>query len=262
MTLEAEYPFWFSGLIRDPKEVFDRDREKTRLELYLIKGMSCQIVGPPAIGKSSLLYNLQAFARYWDPRAKVAYLDLQDTTYSSISDLYTAALSGWGATDLTSSPKELSALLKDWRSRGVRVVLCLDEFATLTHRPDEFTLDFYLGLRSLGQNGLTIFTSARRLLSEIVPIYSPASPFFNIFTLLRIGPFSTEDSHAFVRLPRKGVPEFSADEEKAIIDFAHGHPLALQLGCFHVLLAKESNEDLATAITTAKEEMLSRSVKW
>jgi hypothetical protein len=262
MVKGSKYPFWFHGLIRDPGQLFDRDREKARLELYLTKGMSCQIVGPPAIGKSSLLYNLQAFARNWDRRAKVAYLDLQDPAYDSVSSLYRASLVGWGETEVACSSEELSRLMQDWRSRGVPVVLCLDEFATLTRKPDEFTVDFYSGLRALGQKGLTIFTSARCLLAEIVPTYILASSFFNIFALLRVGPFSEDDAHAFVRLHREGVPKYSTDEEHAIVDFANGHPLALQIACFYVLLAKENDDNLNDAITKAREEMTSRSVKW
>jgi hypothetical protein len=258
MVSEIKYPYWVSGLITDPAQVFDRERAKARLRLYLTKGISCQIVGPPSIGKSSLLYNLQHFAREWDPTAKVAYLDLQSEECRTVSDVYTKAAEAWGVGGQHAKDEAISKTVKELSKGGLRVVLCLDEFARIVRRPDEFTIDFFLGLRSLGQSGLTIFTSTRQVLHELIPAYNPTSPFFNIFALLRIGLFSDEDAAAFVDVPREGVPPFSYEEKSAILSFAKGHPLALQIACLNVLFAKQNGEGLTTALAMANEDMQAR----
>src|ERR1044072_318026 len=200
MTREANNPFWLTGLVKDPKQLFDREREKERTRLYLSSGINCQIVGPHSIGKSSILYNIQNFAPDWDPTSKVAYIDLQSEECRQRSGVYAKAAEAWG---ISESSKTFSTIVKNLSERGFRLVLCLDEFEQLIIHPEEFTVEFFQGLRSLAQHrDLTIFTSSRNVLYEMIPAYHPSSPFFNIFQLLRIGPFSNKDAIAFIKLPR------------------------------------------------------------
>jgi uncharacterized protein len=249
------HPFWLSGRITDPKYLFDREREKSRLRLYLTKGISCQIVGPPSIGKSSLLYNLKHFASEWDHNARVAYLDLQDEACRTVAGIYERIVEEWEMADSATRGGPISPIVKELSKHGLRPVLCLDEFAEVTRRPEEFSIDFFLGLRAIGQTGVTIFTSTRRALYEVIPSYNPTSPFFNIFALLRIGRFSDQTSKEFVEVPREGVPAFSTEERDLILNFANGHPLALQVACSYVLDAKHNGDSLATAIEMAQDEI-------
>jgi hypothetical protein len=255
MNIDGGYPFWLSGMVRDPQQLFDRDREKSRLRLYLTQGMSCQIVGPASIGKSSLLYNLKYFARHWDRTAKVAYLDLQDTQCGDLAGIYNKAAEEWEVREPATKPEDLSGIIKDLNKHGFRAVLCLDEFAQLSRHRHEFSIDFFLGLRALAQKGLTIFTSSRKPLNELIPSYNPTSPFFNIFVLLRIGPFSNADAITFVEAERAGVPPYADDEKAEILAFAKGHPLALQVACFSVLIAKRNGDSLANALAMAYDDM-------
>jgi len=50
------------------------------------------------------------------------------------------------------------------------------------------------------------------------------------------------------------VPEFTETERERILEFAGGHPLALQCACYHVLNGRESQDDLGTALKLARED--------
>lgn len=66
----------------------------------------------------------------------------------------------------------------------------------------------------------------------------------------------------FVNLLRPGVPPFIPEEKGAILTFAKGHPLALQVACFHVLEAKKSGEPLTVAMQKAADEMKALVPNW
>ena len=73
---------------------------------------------------------------------------------------------------------------------GTHPVVCLDEVEELISRASVFSRDFFLALRSLGQNGLSLITAGRRPLSEMMDASdTEVSPFYNTFPLLRLGPF-------------------------------------------------------------------------
>ncbi len=277
MSVTTSNPFSYRSRITDPAALFDRERERDLLRLYLTKDMCCQVAGPRGIGKSSLLFNLQTFAHEWDNAFAVAYVDLQDPhchTVAGFADTARAAWEDrlhnlsqqeftkktwavWDDRPVSPSLLDLAERLEVWRKQRRRPVLCLDGFEELMRHPKEFTPDFFLDLRALAQAGMCIVTASRQPLNELLPHPSlnPTSPFFNIFNPLPLGPFSEADASDFVTLHRPGVPPFKPDEKAAILAFAKGYPLALQVACFHVLQAKESGESLAAAMQKAEDEM-------
>jgi hypothetical protein len=89
------------------------------------------------------------------------------------------------------------------------------------------------------------------MLSNLVSSTNPVSPFFNIFAVVRVGPFSDKDAEDFVTRERPNVPKFTEMEKRAILDFAKGHPLVLQIACFHVLEGKRGGETLDEAMKNA-----------
>jgi uncharacterized protein len=138
---------------------------------------------------------------------------------------------------------------------GSQPVLCLDEFQELVSRRAEFSRDFFATLRSCGQQGLSVITTSQKPLSELTEPGDPTSPFYNTFPLLRLGPFTAADTADFVTLRHPGVLPFTPEEQSAIVDFAKGHPLALQVICFHVVEAKANGDRLPAALRKAADDM-------
>jgi class 3 adenylate cyclase len=248
-------PFIWRGGITRAEDFFDRDAEQRTLRAYTAGRQNCQLVGPRRIGKTSLLRQVERAAPTWDAAASVAYLDLQDPRCYTLKGWLALAARGcrWATPPATLA--EFADCVDAALSSGQRPVLCLDEFEELTARRDEFTRDFFMTLRSCAQRGLSVVTASQRPLSELTDRGDPTSPFYNTFPLLRLGPFTPADASDFVNLYRAGVPRFTDDERRAILDFAKGHPLALQVACFHVLEAKGGSASLPAAIQQAADEM-------
>jgi hypothetical protein len=70
---------------------------------------------------------------------------------------------------------------------------------------------------------------------------------------LPLGPFRPADAEDFVSIHRPGAPAFTPDEKGAILEFATGHPLALQVACYHMLEAKNSESISGSIIKAANE---------
>ena len=248
-------PFiWRSGITK-AEDFFGRDNEQSMLRAYLRGRQSCQIVGPRRIGKTSLLRQIERAASEWEENAVVAYLDLQDAQCNT--------LSGWlglvsrqfewstPAASLVKFSEGVDATLR----KGLHPILCLDEFEAMTSRRAEFTDDFFLNLRSCGQRGMSIITASRKSLSDLVKSGGLTSPFSNIVSPLKIGPFANKDAEDFITIFRPGVESFMPEEKRTILEFSKGHPLALQVGCFHVVEAKQSRESLTAAMQKAADDV-------
>ncbi|HZT59690.1 MAG TPA: adenylate/guanylate cyclase domain-containing protein [Pyrinomonadaceae bacterium] len=248
-------PFIWRAGITNASDFFDRDAEQRTLRSYLRGRQNCQLVGPRRIGKTSLLRQVERAAPTWDAAAGVAYLDLQDPRCYTLKGWLALASRGckWATPPATLA--EFADCVDAALDGGQRPVLCLDEFEELTARRDEFTRDFFMTLRSCAQRGLSVVTASQRPLSELTDRGDPTSPFYNTFPLLRLGPFAPADASDFLNLYRAGVPRFSDDERRAILDFAKGHPLALQVACFHVLEAKEDGTTLLAALRQVADDM-------
>jgi transcriptional regulator with XRE-family HTH domain len=252
----APSPFCWRTGIRQGDAFFDRETEQDTLRKYLQDRQCCQVVGPRRIGKSSLLRQVERKAGQWDRAAVVAYLDLQDPRCFTLAGWLEHAarqfgLSTAGGMDLVQFSEGLDDLLR----QGCQPMLCLDEFEELTYRRQEFTRDFFAALRSCGQKPISIITASQNRLRDLTDATDPSSPFYNIFPPLELGCFTPADAEDFVNLERCGVPAFSRLEKKRALEFAGGHPLALQVACFHVLRAKETGTSLETGLASAADEM-------
>ncbi len=247
-------PFTIRNAIRDDAFFYDRTNERKMLRNYLIGRQNCQIVGPRRIGKSSVLLYVQRHAVEWCPTAKIAYLDLQDALCHTLRGWLQEIATRLGIQRQLRSLVDLSEAIDDLLAQGVQPILCLDEFGELTRRPKEFKRDAFLTLRSCGQKGMSILTAAPERLSQLTNPQDKSSPFFNTFPTLQIGAFTATNARDYVQQERAGVPAFTKEEVDRILEFAQGHPLALQSACFHVLAAKESDEGLPAALDRARED--------
>jgi class 3 adenylate cyclase len=250
-------PFIWRAGITNAEDFFDREREQRTIRDYLRGRQNCQLVGPRRIGKTSLLLHVERHATEWEQSAQVAYMDLQDPRCYTLRGWLAYAARQFGWTPAPTSLVEFAEATEKTLADGRHPVLCLDEFEHLTKRHEEFTHDFFIMLRSCGQRGLSIVTSSQHPLHELTDTSDPTSPFYNTFPLLRLGPFSPNDASDFLNLYRPGVPPFKPEERTAILDFAKGHPLDLQIACFHALEAKRNGEDLFAAMQKAADDMRS-----
>ncbi len=255
-------PFVWRGAITEAAAFFDRERPLRTLRDFLHKRQNCQIVGPRCIGKTFLLRQIERVAAVWEAATTVASLNLQAA--------YCFTLAGWlrhvalqfGWPTPPADLAEFAESVEDMLAKGRHPVLCLDEFKELTYHPAEFPRDFFVTLRACGQQGLSIITASERPLSELTDPADSVSPFYNTFPLIRLGPFSATDAAAFVSVSRPKVPPFASDEQALILGFANGHPLALQVACFHMLEAKKNGDSAATALRMAEDEMKALLPTW
>ena len=251
----APNPFIWRGGITTAADFFDREPEQRTLRAYLHGRQNCQIVGPRRIGKTSLLRQVERAAAGWDEQTVVAYLDLQDPRCYTLSGWLSQAAKQCHWSTPAATLADFAECVEAALAQGVRPVLCLDEFEELTTRRTEFTRDFFMTLRACAQQGLSIVTASQRPLSELTDRGDPTSPFYNTFPLLHLSPFRPADAQDFANLHRPGTPAFTLGEKTAILDFAKGHPLALQVACFHALEAKQNGDSLTAVMQKATDDM-------
>jgi tRNA A-37 threonylcarbamoyl transferase component Bud32 len=249
-------PYIFRGPVHDPAMFIGRKHELNEIAAFLRGNQSVSIVGPRKIGKTSLLFHLMRPSSW--PELGIgedilfAYLDCEVLGESDHGEIL-AAFSGEIAAALderefppepalekaVDSPSRLSfeAAIRKLNQRGLRVVLVLDEFERLSTN-ENLNVNFFNALRSAaGRYQLAFVTASARPLIQLT--YSDrsqeilSSPFFNIFAALFLGLMPEDEARQLIQLPSAGA--FSADIEDFIYDLVGGHPLGLQIACFHAL---------------------------
>jgi class 3 adenylate cyclase len=248
-------PFVWRGGITHADYFFNRENEQRVLRAYLHGRLSCQIVDPLRFGKTSLLRHIERNASSWKDDTTAVYLDMQHPRCFTLAGWLGQASKVMGWSRSISTLVDFAERIEDVLSQGTHLILCLDDFDELLLRSNEFNRDFFMTLRACARLGMSIITASQRPLSSFAVLNDPTSPFYNIFSLLMLDPFTDSDVEEFITHYRWGVAPFKPEEKGAILSFAKGHPLALQVACFHVLDAKHRGESLAVAMRRAEEEM-------
>jgi len=117
--------------------------------------------------------------------------------------------------------------------RGKKVLLCLDEFEQTTDNP-AFGEEYFNVLRSLAQTGeLALVVATQHTLSELYRSGAiTTSPFFNIFSVLRLGPLTEAEARELVTHPVERTNQaFSESEKDFILHIAGAHPYRLNVAC-------------------------------
>jgi hypothetical protein len=250
-------PYISRGPVRTPDMFFGRTRELNEIAVFLSGDQSVSIVGPRKIGKTSLLFHLMR-PSVW-PELNLAddnlfvYLDCQVLGQGGHGEIFGQFAGEMAAAlderDLPPEPaleiaidnptrRSFEGALRKLNRRGLRVVLMLDAFERLSTNP-ELDVNFFNALRSAaGRYQLVFLTASVRPLIELTfsgrsqEILS--SPFFNIFALLYLGLLPQEESYQLIREPVQNTElNFSPAIEEFLYTLVGGHPLALQLACFH-----------------------------
>lgn len=260
-----ENPYISRGPLQVSRMFFGRVDERNEIEAFLNGNQSVSIIGPHKIGKTSLMLHLM----HAETRTATGigrgnlfvYINCQALSNSRQDEIfahfYTEVSTTLPTQSLAPEPALKAAVSKPNRSvfegavrslnqRGLRVVLLLDEFEQLTKNP-QVNVNFYNALRSAaGRLRLVFITGSARPLIELTCFDSSkkilSSPFFNIFAQVFLSQLSQREAGNLIRTPMEAAGIIvSSRLEDFIYQLAGGHPLALQIACFH---AWDNPEDL------------------
>lgn len=273
-------PFVRGGAIRHPALFFERSTV-TRSAVDLLRNRQCvSVVGPPRIGKSSLLRYLERRLEHGAEHSEEAgaeryccvFVDCKalgseepDQCAQTIHSELALHLDELGLADVLpqkpASPGHflnLQMALRSVRRQGLRVVLLFDNFDTLGENP---LLDkgFFDWLSSVNAKEYVLYvTASSRPLGEIT--YSKAesktSEFFRLFTPIPLSLLpEVEAARLLTELARHGGVEFPGELVSRLVELAGPHPLLLQIAGYHAFEhlaeAKDAAPDLVASCMDA-----------
>jgi serine/threonine-protein kinase len=135
-------------------------------------------------------------------------------------------------------------LVETLHRNGYRLAILLDEFDAVTANPN-FDLEFFAFLRYLANHyNVSYLTSSMRDLQTLCHTDEISdSPFFNIFSTLRLGAFRREEAVELVRVPSERAGRPLAAYTDRILDAAGLFPFFIQIACAHVLDYMDDHPD-------------------
>ena len=214
-------PFYTSGRVNDPALFFGRQQIVREICSELKKGCSVSVVGESQIGKSSLLYHIYKTCADWTPDGSVEFIDLQgvlDETDFCETVLHKLGESG-------STLRDLKRALADRK-----LILILDEVERLAE--GDFSPRLHDLLRSLAQEShFAMCLATERPLEEVFPTRTPGgvSPFYNIFTVKGLGPYSRPEAKELLAARAAGTGvAFTEQEIERLLTESQCHPAKLQ----------------------------------
>jgi hypothetical protein len=251
-------PYLNNKVVQDPCLLFGRSELFRRIYAVVAASGSISIVGPPRIGKGSLLNCLHF--KEMQLRYGGAYIDRLRKRLFAFVDIRNLARKDWyeffkelnkeivrqcqEIVDLQGVPIEgsegFSALLDTIEEQNYFLVLALDSFEKLREN-ERLSNPLPLFLRSESDRVSYVIASTMQL-HEIFPKEPISSPFYNIFPHPeKIGALAPADAEAMVVTPARdaGMP-FSDSEVEWILRLAGGHPFILRFVCCKLFNEKES----------------------
>lgn len=258
----TENPFVWRAGIRSAGAFFGRESEQRELTNAIRGGGSRQVVGPRRIGKTSLLLQADRKAHEWHPGSRPVYLSDQDPRSRTRESLLAFLLTHLGEPEQPPTEVGLIACVENLLANGHRPVVLFDEFEEALGRRSEFDRDFLLTLRTCAEKGASLITCTLRPLHEVTDPEQATSPFFNVFSRIDVGLLPANDAADFLSVWRPGIAPFSEEERDAVLTFAAGHPLALQVAAYHALEGRPGGRHLAASLLRAQVDMLAALPGW
>ncbi len=223
------------------QEVYGWKSDRDALLHCVRRGAGASIVGPRRIGKSWLLHYVRleiSIEHRLGANYRVCYLDANRcATVDGFTVLVLEQLGVRVSPD--NVPLNLGVLdraISKLISHNILPVLCLDEFESLSGSPSrrqEFDIQFYRGLRAMGQVGLRLVVASKHDLIKLMPYDPESSPFFNTFEKFQLRPFNRIEAETFAE--KKGeLAGFTDRERRLLLKYGtkDGHqwmPVRLQL---------------------------------
>ncbi len=250
-------PYLNRVMVKRVDDFFGRKQEAKRIfsRLNATPPGSISIVGDRKVGKSSLLNHVytrsvrEAYLQEADKMVMV-FLDFQQENNMSLRAfvntlLGMAALELRGQLDVSDCSPDLDGvkeLVQRLDRAGFRLVLLLDEFESITTN-ENFNLEFFSFLRYLANHyNVSYLTSSARDLQDLCHTKEISdSPFFNIFSTMRLPPFRPEEAADLIRVPSARVGRPLEKFQVPLIEMAGLFPFFLQIACSQTLEWMEEN---------------------
>ena len=243
-------PFTTGGKVSDQASFVGR-KDELRFILSQMQDNhqpgSIVIVGRRQVGKSSLLYNF--FQTYEDrvnqvDKFVVIYLSLQQANCQTQAGFYQTI-----AAEASKQPKvqtkpaladplkvnisdavTFGRVLEAWKTAGVILVICLDDFECLIDRSDHFDDNFYDNLRALIQNQcLMMIIASCKSLSAHSKGKKLTSDFFNVFAHRRLGELTKTEALELVQLPNPTASVLGEERQLLAEQWGGRNPYLLQV---------------------------------
>ena len=252
-------PYLNRTMIKRKEDFFGRTQEIKRIyaRLNATPPGSVSIVGDRKIGKSSLLNYVYAQGSRQQnleqaDKTVMVFLDLQQQKNMSMESfvrtlLGIADFELRGRLDIKNCALNLDGV-RDMVQRldegGYRLAILLDEFEAVTTNPN-FNLEFFSFLRFLANHyNVSYLTSSARDLQVLCHTKEISdSPFFNIFSTMRLGIFQRSEAEELVRLPSERVGKPLGPSLEPILEMAGLFPFYLQMACSHAIEYLDEHPD-------------------
>ncbi len=259
---ETRSPFVLGKPIRDPSDFYGRQHELRELFESVVNMQPVAMVGEHRCGNTSILYQIL------HPDIQVKYVaeeelggllfafvnsqlaaDGPEVLYRRIARAARRVDPAAGMNfDEPIDPAWIEDYFDDLGSRGLRLVLLLDEFEVLA----DFEAGFWEWFRGLiTEYDVSIVVATRVELGQFRDEWGTGSPFFNMFRSVYIGSFTPADVDAFLEGTGSAAAVDFEPVRDAIDELAGRFPYFLQVAAslFHEISYQASGvspEQLAT----------------
>ena len=252
-------PYLNRMMIKHREDFFGRAQEVKRIfaRLNATPPGSVSIVGDRKIGKSSLLnyvYSRNVRQQYLEEADKtiMVFLDLQQEKQMSVES-FVRTLIGIAnfelrdrldVSDCTLNLDGIRDMVQRLDAAGFRLAILLDEFEAVTTNSN-FNLEFFSFLRFLANHyNVSYLTSSARDLQVLCHTKEISdSPFFNIFSTMRLTIFQRNEAEDLIRLPSERVGKPLGQYHEVILDLSGLFPFYLQMACSHAIEYLDDHPD-------------------
>ena len=249
-------PFGASTTIRDPEQFFGRAEALDYLYSEIVSRRCVSVVGTRRIGKSSLLRCMclpqiqEPFQAFYNLEKRLlVFIDLGEFLSKTCDDFFSAVCMQLIIQSRDRLALEMSRdinggdafceLLDEIQGQGFHPVLLLDAFDQVTSNT-HFDAKFFSFLRAQANHGRVSYVTA-----SIIPLdqyshpYIKGEPFFNIFSVYRLGPLEEQEAKDLLeRLSVSGDHAFTDEEVQTVVHLAGRHPFFIQRVAFYLFRAK------------------------
>ncbi len=244
-------PYLSRVMIKRREDFFGRGQEIKRIyaRLNATPPGSVSIVGERKIGKSSLLnyiYMRRSREEFLDQPEKMVmvFLDLQEQNSMTLES-FVRILLGMAdyelrgrlqVADCENSLSGIKDLVQRLDRAGFCLAILLDEFEAIT-RNANFGLEFFSFLRYLANHyNVAYLTSSAKDLQILCHTKEISdSPFFNIFSTLRLGVLKEEEAEELIRVPSERLGLSLLPHKKEILAMTGCFPFFIQIACAHAI---------------------------